>query len=454
MTAAGPTAAANAPKATHDTTGSATKRRIAPAAKHLAIAAISRIARPLPSAWKSRLKLWAGWGPPQPIPRHKRRLPTISAEGMNIVGFLRGDFGVGQSARLCTAAAEAVGLGRSLVDISYLAPRSSSDTSLSASAGASNPYLVNLFHANADYMAITWSCLGPQFFRDRYNIGFWHWEMGELPERCRAGFDYVDEVWVPSQFVAGVVAEKTSVPVVRMPHPIGFQVSRGVSRRDFGLPDDRFLFLMMYDMHSVQERKNPQAAVQAFHRAFPRPDGVGLVVKTQHSAEHPDDIARLRELLQDVPGTILIDHTLSRQQVYDLESVCDALVSLHRGEGFGLGPAECMYLGKPVVATNWSGNTDFMTEANSCPVKYVLVANPRQEGPYDAGLPWAEPDVEHAAWHMRRLVSEPGLVKELGKAARALIRQDYSYQSIGQRYVRRLEFLAGRAKEGGHARAA
>src|SRR5262249_20763389 len=149
---------------------------------------------------------------------------------------------------------------------------------------------------------------------------------------------------------------------------VHFSASADRGRRRLGVPADKFLFLTMYDLASIQERKNPAATLEAFDRAFNREQTRAiLVVKTQNGELDPQGLAALRERLSGRRDVIWINETLPRQDVYDLIAGCDALVSLHRSEGFGLALAEAMLLGKPVVATNWSGNTDFMRPDNSLP---------------------------------------------------------------------------------------
>jgi glycosyltransferase involved in cell wall biosynthesis len=160
-----------------------------------------------------------------------------------------------------------------------------------------------------------------------------------------------------------------------------------------------------------------------------------------NAATDPERFLVLRERLRDVPGAHLLDRTLSREDVYALESVCDCVVSLHRAEGFGLTLAECMALGKPAIATGWSGNTDFMDARNACPVGYSLKPIERDVGPYRAGQTWAEPDVEHAAWYMRRLVADAELRWRLASAGRETVRRELSPIVVGERYRRRLEVL-------------
>jgi len=69
----------------------------------------------------------------------------------------------------------------------------------------------------------------------------------------------------------------------------------------------------------------------------------------------------------------IIKDTFPRTDFLKLINTCDALLSLHRSEGFGFHLAEAMAMGKNVVATNWSRNVDFMDETNAYPVNYRLV---------------------------------------------------------------------------------
>jgi glycosyltransferase involved in cell wall biosynthesis len=165
------------------------------------------------------------------------------------------------------------------------------------------------------------------------------------------------------------------------------------------------------------------------------------VIKTQNAQFHEKDVALLRQRIAGRKDIIWINETLSRQEVYDLQSVCDALVSLHRSEGFGLGPAEAMFLGKPVIATNWSGNADFMRPQNSLPVNYRLVQLEKDVGVYQAGQTWAEPDVTHATQLMRSIVDDPALRKRISQEAMRTMREEYSPEVIGKRIQDRLNFI-------------
>jgi glycosyltransferase involved in cell wall biosynthesis len=361
--------------------------------------------------------------------------------GVNVVGYARSEHGVGQSLRQFCHALAAGATPHVVIDFNKNNTSRVEDRSLEAKITTEPEFAVNVFHINADQMPEAAAGLAPQL-RGRYNIGFWHWEMPNMLDQHLSGFDSLDEVWVPTGFVQEAVAKSSPIPVVRMPHAIDFTVSPGASRAQFGLPENTFLFLMMYDFSSYQERKNPQAALQAFDRAFAGSGGkVGLVIKTQNAQHHPTDVAALQATLAGRTDIIWINETLSRQAVYDLQSVCDALVSLHRSEGYGLGPAEAMFLGKPVIATNWSGNTEFMRQDNSLPVNYTLVKIAEDIGVYKAGQTWAEADVAHAASLMQQVVADPALRARIGKEAQRTMAEEFSPAVIGQRIRARLAHI-------------
>ena len=362
--------------------------------------------------------------------------------GVNIIGYVKSELGVGQSARLCAGAAESVGIPFSLYDFNVGCASRASDETWVHMIRDDCPFRVNLFHINADQMSVVHASLGQKFFDGHYNIGYWHWELPEFPDRWLPGFAFLNEIWVPSQFVMDTVSRKSPIPVVRMPHAIRFAVDEMICREQMGLPADAFLFLTMYDMASSQARKNPQAVIETFCKAFPHPGKIALVIKVMNTEIFPAEFADLQVQLAAVPGILLINKTLARQAVYNLEARCDCFVSLHRSEGFGLGLAECMYLGKPVIGTHWSGNVDFMNHKNSCPVDYRLVPIEQDSGPYKRGQIWAEADVEQAAWYMRKLVQDPAWGKKIAVEGQHTIRTSFSPEVVGQLYRKRLGFIA------------
>lgn len=361
--------------------------------------------------------------------------------GVNVIGYARSEHGVGQSLRQFARALDGAAIPSAIIDFNHNNLSRVEDDTLARRIVAEPSYPINVFHINADQMPEAEMQLPAHVFA-RYNIGFWHWELPEMLDEHLAGFRSLNEVWVPTAFVQDAVAKKSPVPVVLMPHAMQFTVSANANRARFGLPEDKFLFLMMYDFSSYQERKNPRAALRAFDEAFAFDDKrVALVIKTQNAQHHEEDVRQLREALMGRDNVVWINETLSRQQVYDLQSVCDAFLSLHRSEGYGLGPAEAMFLGKPAIATNWSGNTQFMRQDNSLPVDYRLIKIEKDIGVYRAGQTWAEPDVEHAASLMRRVVDDDAWRARIAAAAARTMREEYSPEVIGRRIAARLRFI-------------
>jgi len=361
--------------------------------------------------------------------------------GINLVGYVKAELGVGEAARSLARACHAAKVDFSLFDVGFHSPNRQNDTSI-VTRSVDRHFKIDMLYVNADQIVATAQHL--QSNRKEcadYTIGFWHWEQPELPIQYLEAFAHVDEVWAPTSFVQDALASVSPVPVYKVPHSLQLQISTGVKRSDFGLPDDRQLVLVMYDFHSYQYRKNPQAAIEAFRITVKQNPNLGLVLKTINSDHHKEAYTELKESMADLPHVYFIDEFLSRQQTWDLQSCCDILLSLHRAEGFGLAPAEMMYLGKPVIATGWSGNMDFMTPENSMPVKYELKPLDVDVGAYPAGPLWAEADVEHAAWCLSQLVTQPELMERMGHRAAKDIQSQLSPAAVGRLIRQRLQVL-------------
>ncbi len=365
--------------------------------------------------------------------------------GMNVVGFLTADLGLGESARCMVRAADAAGIPVAAVPLKLNCKNRLGDQTYAARLTAENPHDVNVVHVDPPAARDLDHHHGPAFRAGKYNIAYFAWELPEFPDDWLPSFDYFDEVWSPSNFARDAIAAKSPLPVLTLPHAIGFERPTATAaelRARFKLPLEPCLFISLFDLNSYAERKNPRGALAAF-RASGLAGKAALVLKVQNVDANPGEYAALQTAVADLPGTILITETLSRADVYALEAACDAFVSLHRSEGFGLAVAECMFLGKPVISTDWSGTAEFVDATNGCPVRASLVTLDKNYGPYAKGATWAEPDLMHAAEHMRRLCGDRALAARLGAAAKATMETHYSPAAIGARYRRRLEAIAG-----------
>lgn len=359
--------------------------------------------------------------------------------GLNIAGFLTADLGIGESARCMVRAADAAQLDTALVPLKLNCKNRLGDETYISRLENENPHKFNVIHLDPPASRDIDHHHGKAFREGKYNIGYWAWELTEFPDAWVPSCIYFDEIWCPSNFAREAIAMKVSLPVITMPHAISFKRPVGNTRARFELPEDKFLFLVLYDLNSYSERKNPGAAIDAFRQSGLSAQGAILVLKVHNVSGNEEDLAALHEAIKDLPGSIIITETLTRADVYALEAACDCYVSLHRSEGFGLAIAECMYLGKPVISTDWSATAEFVDEANGCPVNYQLRTLEENFGPYGKGQTWAEADIEHAAHWMKQLHGDPALVQRLGKNAQTTIESRYSPEIIGRRYRQRLE---------------
>ncbi|WP_085524180.1 glycosyltransferase family 4 protein [Tuberibacillus sp. Marseille-P3662] len=364
-------------------------------------------------------------------------------QGINLIGYARTESGIGQSCRLAAGAMDSAGLPFGILNHAAN-PSRKRDLTWIHKEMRRPIYNTNLFHINADEMIRGWQTgrLSERLFRDKYNIGYWHWELPSFPEDWRTGFQLVDEIWVPSSFVYQAIVSKTDKPVIKMPHAIDVDVDQTITRRHFKLPDHRFLFLMMYDALSYRERKNPKAAITAFKKAFGHDHAnVGLVIKVNAANHRNRELHELKRWIDHQDHIYIMPQILDRRHVNALIHVTDALVSLHRSEGFGLPLAEAMYLGKPVIGTNWSGNTDFMNQSNAYPVPYTLTSVGDNYGPYSANQQWAEPDTDHAAACMRELYFNPKQAQSLGQKGLETMKTDYAPEVMGEKIKTRLQTI-------------
>lgn len=359
--------------------------------------------------------------------------------GLNIAGFLTAELGVGESARCMVRAADAVGLETALVPLKLHCKTRLGDQTFTHRLQEENPHAFNIVHLDPPASKDIDHHHGKGFRAEKYNIAYWAWELPEFPDNWVPACAYFDEIWTPSDFARDAIAMKVPRPVITMPHAIAFARPEGDVRARFNLPKDRFLFLVLYDLNSYSERKNPGAVIEAFRRSGLAGRGAQLVIKVHNVKGNEADMAALRAAIADLPDTIVIAETLGRHEIYQLEAACDCYVSLHRSEGFGLAIAESMYLGKPVISTDWSATAEFVNLGNGCPVRCELRTLERNFGPYSKGQVWAEADVDHAAHWMQRLAGDPAFAAQRGAAARATIEKRFSPAAIGARYRRRLE---------------
>jgi glycosyltransferase involved in cell wall biosynthesis len=353
---------------------------------------------------------------------------------LNVVGLLKAQTGLGESARSTIRCATEAGLQVAPVDLNIHCEANLEENIPPHVAPVPNmPRPINIINVNGNLFPAVMLDLGERFFLGRYNIAFWVWEMRYFPPSWEPWLVSLNEIWTPSTFSQEALSRGADVPVVKIPHGVNPHAPSDILRSDLGLPEEGFIFLYSMDFHSVSERKNPEGVVQAFSLAFGQEtSNIYLCLKLTSGLHRPDVMKRLYESVQSCDRIIMMQRSLGRPAMNALINLCDCYISLHRSEGFGLPLAEAMALGKPVIATGWSGNMDFMNVGNSFPVRFNLAELEKDVGPFAKGHSWAEPDVDHAAQLMRDVAMDRDLGAHVGRKAKDYMQKEFSPQRVGQ----------------------
>jgi len=373
----------------------------------------------------------------------RSRLEPRSEFGVNLAGYFTGRFGIAASARAFATALAIAQVPNALNNVvsaihgePHFGPHAFTDI---------NPYAINLIHVNPDtakefILSRTSLLRGPRYFKDRYNIGIWYWETSNFPARWMPLFRFYDEIWATTSFVLQSLSRVSPIPVVKVRYPLAIDtnVIDYDTRRRLGLREDECVFLFVFDFASILERKNPLGLLKAFGQAFDRNDRAVLLLSHINSMLDSEGARMLEKASAKLNVKILSKHLLEQEYISIL-AASDCYISLHRSEGLGLPMAEAMYLAKPVIATAYGGNSDFMNANNSLPLRYELVELDRDYGPYEKGSVWAEPDVGQAAELMRWVYENRELAKRIGQRAADDIRESMNPTKASHEIRTRLE---------------
>ena len=379
-------------------------------------------------------------------------MPALSP--VTLIGFPFGSTGRSEHIRAVWRALAAAGVAARIFDVG--ATGSVDDADLLREFGAFRtqtiPPGIRLFHLNGDEVARHL----PALLRDHqagaapsgHNIVFPAWELPHYPAQWARSLEQCDEVWAASTFAYDSIRAAVKVPVLHMPNACEPHVGALLGRAHFGVPQDRLAILFFFDFWSYPSRKNPRAVIETFRRllAMRADANVQLVLKLNHSSHDPAVLAEIGAATAQFGDRVsVIDATLTNNEAKNLVRCCDVFLSLHRSEGFGRGPAEAMFFGKPVIATGWSGNMEYMNDSNACLVRYSLIPVGPDEYPFAAGQVWADPDIAHATEFLVRLVDEPAYAKAIGERARQHMMENFSDSVLGARYRARFEAIAAAA---------
>lgn len=367
---------------------------------------------------------------------------------VHVVGHPSAPIGMGEHSRSVYRAVREAGADCKLVDI--YGPGVNADQQLISTYRQDISHdlgdAINIFCINGDEVEQAFSVL-----RDRNilapgskNVIYPAWELERYPEEWARVLDGFDEIWAPSQFIADALRNAAQVPVIHMPLACEIEGRALLSRRFFSIPESAYTFFFAFDFLSYIERKNPYAVLDAFQRvvdARPHAD-VNLVIKVNNGRARPDAWASFEKHFDSYGDQVtIINETLSDLEMKALLWNIDCFVSLHRSEGFGRGMTEAMVLGKPVIATAYSGNLDFCRPDTAYLIPYKQVDVRPGEYPHWQRQQWADADVEAASKAMLQLVDAPESGRAKGAAARAVMAAEFSFLARGLDYVERAKTL-------------
>ncbi|WP_158744560.1 glycosyltransferase [Acidisphaera sp. L21] len=387
---------------------------------------------------------------------HSRKLlgmEGLAAEGVNFLGPVNRSSGQGTAARGYVAALQGAGckVHMQSMDLIYghQAPVESDLVSID------QDFPISIFLANADATSLVRTLYARELERANYRIGMWVWELPAAGDDAFEALRHYDEIWVPSQFNADAFQPLTRSPVKVTPHALAGLPElpiedAGQMRDSLGIPREVLMFLYIFDVYSLVERKNPICLLDAFEAEFGGREDVVLVLKVSYFDKLTDSAyssnqrfrRRLQSFLQRCPNVRLITDNMSHHYVYRLINASDVYVSPHRSEGFGLTVAEAMFYAKTVIATDFGGTQALVLETTGLKLNCGLVEITEDIGPYAKGNVWADPSVDHLRELMQLTATDPALRSRLGKAAREHVTTNFSPERVGKLARNRLQTIA------------
>jgi glycosyltransferase involved in cell wall biosynthesis len=380
------------------------------------------------SARRAALLQGSKWLAPRITPETKAAAPII------VAGPLRAASGLGEGARVCHDAIKNAGLPVYGVDLSRALLNDVTYKDFAFDDGRDVVGSGTIFlHVGGPFVPLALLHLGRKLVKDKRIVAHWVWELPQMPSEWRQGIPFVHEIWAPSRFAAEALRTIAgNRPIHVLHHPM--DPPPGWPRR---LPSDEkrpFTALVILNIASSFERKNPLAAIKAFRQAFGDDPTTHLIVKYVNPFAYPEAVNLMKEAADGAPNITFVSATLDASGIDALYAQADVVLSLHRAEGFGLVVAEGMLRGIPVVATDWSGNTDFLTRDTGVPVDYTLIPAHDPQDTYEyPGLQWADANIDQAAEALKALRSDAALRLRLGMAARSCAIELFSPKGYGEK---------------------
>ncbi len=370
-------------------------------------------------------------------------LPLPPRRGVRFLGYVEGSLGLGHTLRTQIRAYAQYSRRFSIYPFRLGIERRMIGPYLPEHYDLFRRYEVTVLDLATDQLPHLYGHISQMLLRDSYVVLRTFWELPAAPQAWAPLLEPIDEIWVPNSFVGDAFRPIFSGAIHVVPPCVDVTDGPFLERADLGLSPEAFYVLFSFDYHSSTARKNPLAVVRAFTEAFPQTNrDIRLIIKTigdhtLHQATHD----ALQQAAEADPRIHIIHQDIPRQQMVSLIRACDCYVSLHRSEGFGSGMAEALLFGRRVVGTNFSGNTDFLTEETGYPVEYDLVPVAPGDYSWSEGQVWAEPRHDSAVAALRAAYFDGPAADARAAAGAALIRSTYGVDAVGAAIAARIETL-------------
>ncbi len=362
--------------------------------------------------------------------------------GINVFGFINGEFGIAEATRLNCKAIQTVGLPISLINYNVKTNHNNNDLTFTEFSDHA-PHPINLIQISPSEVPNFFDYFDHSFFKDKYNILYMAWESETIPEDYVMNMNLFDEIWTPSTYCKECIAKYVGLPIQVTPHPIDIDLQQTDDEDALNFYDKNYFnFLFIFDYNSSIDRKNVINLIKVFKKVFDNSDNNAfLTIKTSRSAKFPSEKEQILQEIGDSKKIKIVEKIFDKNALNYIISNCDSYISLHRSEGFGLTMAEAMYFKKPVIATGYSGNLEFMNEENSFLVSAEVISSDSNVINYIANTVWSEPSLQEASEWLKIVYEGGDLVRQKSEKGMQTVMNDLSLKRVGELIKKRCEQL-------------
>lgn len=353
--------------------------------------------------------------------------------GINVFGFINGEFGIAEATRSNCKAIQAVDMPISLINYNVNTNHNNNDLTFTEFSDHA-PHPINLIQISPSETPNFFDYFDQSFFNGKYNILYMAWESETIPEDYVMNMNLFDEIWTPSTYCKECIEKYVSLPVKVIPHPIDMHLETTNDEDALHFYDNKhFNFLFIFDYNSSIERKNVINLINVFRETFDvTENNAFLTIKTSRSAKFPIEKEQILQAIGDSKKIKIVEKIFDKNALNYVISNCDSYISLHRSEGFGLTMAEAMYFGKPVIATGYSGNLQFMSDENSFLVEAEKVSYGSNDLNYSSNTIWSEPLLKEAKEYLKIVYEGKENVQNIAEKGSQTIAEDLSLKRVGE----------------------